>query len=285
MQVFYVREEHGRRRVTGATATSVEHLALSSAPVIAVKENGRVLCEEPGCPICQQHANTPVVTKNGFHYVRCQRCRAVYVHPLPPPETLQAHYQNPAYFAGDEQQGYRSYADMHKALAPHFQRRLATLAPLMERQGRLLDFGCADGYFLEKARAAGWDIAGVEIAAAMAASAVRRLSIPIASALRDLSADRFDAITLWEVVEHLPQPVSELRTLYSRLRPGGVLALSTPNADHWQALREPAAWPAYRPPSHLVLFGASSMDEALTRAGFELAYWRPNYYYDGSRVG
>jgi SAM-dependent methyltransferase len=232
-------------------------------------ESASVSPETPLCPICDHDTSTPVVVRNGFPYVRCYACSAVYVHPLPPAEVLQAHYQDAAYFAGDEQQGYRCYADMHKALAPHFRRRLTFLARQLDRKGRLLDFGCADGYFLEEARAAGWEIAGVEIAAEMATSARQRLGIPIAGALQDAAGTHFDAITLWEVVEHLRDPVGELRAVRDYLRPGGVLALSTPNADHWQALREPEAWTAYRPPSHLVLFGAPAIHLALTRAGFE----------------
>ncbi len=206
---------------------------------------------------------------NGFDYVRCRACGAVYVSPPPPSEVLQAHYQDPAYFAGDGEQGYRSYADMHKALVPHFRRRLKRLARPVERPGRLLDVGCADGCFLQLARAAGWEIAGVEMAAQMASTAARRLGSPIAPDLRDVPEGQFDAVTLWEVVEHLPRPVDELDRMRQRLRPGGVIALSTPNVDHLQALREPARWHGFRPPSHVVLFGASAIVETLGRAGFE----------------
>ncbi|MFN3763831.1 MAG: class I SAM-dependent methyltransferase [Anaerolineae bacterium] len=89
----------------------------------------------------------------------------------------------------------------------------------------------------------------------------------MATSLDDLPGT-YDAITLWEVVEHFPAPVAELRRLIERLRPGGVLMLSTPNAGHWQALRAPEAWSAYRPPAHLVLFTADALKMALEKAGF-----------------
>jgi len=221
------------------------------------------------CPICQEDAYTPVVTKNDFSYLRCHSCHAVYVRPMPTAEALQAHYQAASYFSGDGEQGYRCYADMHKALAPHFRRRLMLLSRELGQPGRLLDFGCADGYFLEEAHAKGWAIAGVEISDAMAAKASERLGIPIASTLSNVTGNHFDAITLWEVVEHLADPVSVLSDLRDHLRPGGLLALSTPNVDHWQAWREPGEWTAYRAPSHVVLFGMAAIRLALTRAGFE----------------
>jgi 2-polyprenyl-3-methyl-5-hydroxy-6-metoxy-1,4-benzoquinol methylase len=225
--------------------------------------------DERGCPICEAAEYELVIEKHGFHYVRCGSCGAVYVSEIVSPEALHAHYQDPAYFTGDEEQGYRSYADMHKALTPHFQRRLAWLGRQLGHRGRLLDFGCADGYFLELARNAGWEVAGVEVAAAMAEAAAERLGIPIRSSLDDLPDSNFDVITLWEAIEHLPRPVSDLQRLYRRLRPGGALMLSTPNAGHWQAVREPEAWPGYRPPSHLVLFTTPALEGALRRAGFD----------------
>jgi SAM-dependent methyltransferase len=201
--------------------------------------------------------------------MRCQACQAAFVDRPPSVEELHICYQDPAYFAGDEGQGYRDYADMHKALAPHFHRRLRTLQDALGRCGQLLDFGCADGYFLELARTDGWQIAGVELAQEMAERAARTLRAPIAISLDALPAGDFDAITMWEVIEHLPRPVAELSRLRGRLRPGGMLVLSTPNAGHWQAVCEPENWTAYRPPSHLVLFTVQALTAALQQAGFE----------------
>ena len=188
---------------------------------------------------------------------------------MPSDRELQAHYQDPAYYEGKEDQGYRCYADMKKALVPHFARRLRAIRNRLPNRGRLLDFGCASGYFLEMARADGWHIAGVELAQSIARLASNTLGIPIAASLDTLLENAFDAITLWEVIEHLPRPVEELRHLRERLRPGGLLMLSTPNTGHWQAVREPDTWTSYRPPSHLLFFTAPTLQNVLQRAGFE----------------
>jgi SAM-dependent methyltransferase len=187
---------------------------------------------------------------------------------MPSDEELRAHYQQAAYFDGAEEQGYLNYEDMKKALVPHFRRRLSRIESRLPRRGRLLDFGCAAGYFLELARDNGWEIAGVELAADMASQASQALGVPIAQSLAGLERSDFDAVTLWEVVEHLPRPVEMLADLRSRLRPGGLLMLSTPNTSHWQAVRAPDAWPSYRPPSHLLYFTRDTLADALRRAGF-----------------
>src|SRR5450759_2784329 len=119
--------------------------------------------QTPACPICGNSVVIPLFDKNGFTLARCNACNTVHVSPTPSAEIINAHYQNPAYYAGQEDQGYRNYADMEKALRPHFQRRLPSINHHRPARGRLLDFGCAAGYFLKIAQADSWQIAGVEL--------------------------------------------------------------------------------------------------------------------------
>src|SRR5262245_65773041 len=99
------------------------------------------------CPICGSVAATAVWEKDGYQIVRCAACATSYVSPIPTDEFLAAHYQAGEYFEGDASQGYRSYADMRQALLPLFQRRLRGLDVHLPARGRLLDYGCAAGYF------------------------------------------------------------------------------------------------------------------------------------------
>jgi len=207
--------------------------------------------------------------RNGYTIVCCQSCTLLYVSPTPSDAELAAHYQQLSYFEGDAGQGYRSYLEMEKALQPHFLRRLRYLEERLGRTGRLLDFGCASGYFLELAQQAGWQVTGVELSAEMAQVAANRIAAgggQVFTTPDGLGDQVFDVVTLWEVIEHLPRPVATLRTLAARLRPGGLLMLSTPNTAHWQAQRAPAAWVGYRPPSHLLFFTPATLTQTLTAA-------------------
>src|SRR5258708_28940871 len=100
------------------------------------------------CPICGSPDSSPVWHKDGYNLVRCAACDTVYLSPIPSDKFLAAHYQAGDYFEGDASQGYRSYADMRKALLPLFRRRLRALDATLPARGRLLDYGCAAGYFL-----------------------------------------------------------------------------------------------------------------------------------------
>ena len=207
-----------------------------------------------------------MLTKNGYTIVLCGACGLLYVCPIPSDAELAAHYQQLSYFEGDADQGYRSYAEMEKALLPHFSRRLRYLEERLGGPGRLLDFGCASGYFLTLAQQAGWQVTGVELSQEMARIATARVAASggrIFTTLDALGKEEFDAVTLWEVVEHLPRPVETLAALAARLRPDGLLMLSTPNTAHWQAQRNPAAWVGYRPPSHLLFFTPPTLTRTL----------------------
>jgi len=221
------------------------------------------------CPLCSQADAEFVLKKNGYTLVRCQGCGLIYVSPMPTAAELAAHYQDAGYFEGDAQQGYRDYAAMEKALRPLFERRLRALAQQFPQRGRLLDYGCAAGYFLAMAAADGWQVQGVELATEMAQQAAARSGALVVTTLDELPDAPFDVITLWEVIEHLPQPAATMQALAARLRPGGMVMLSTPNTAHWQAVREPQRWGGYRPPSHLTFLTPDTLARIMQAAGLQ----------------
>jgi 2-polyprenyl-3-methyl-5-hydroxy-6-metoxy-1,4-benzoquinol methylase len=228
------------------------------------------------CPLCGAPDAQPVRTVGAYQVVRCRGCDLQRAQPLPTSADLAAYYQNEAYFDGDVQ-GYADYAAMEKVLRPLAERRLRRIEAWSGRAGRVLDFGCAGGFFLDEARKRGWEIAGAELSRPMAERTAALLGIPIAADLAEL-ADRsgtFDGVTLWEVIEHLPDPLPELARLRSLLKPGGWLALSTPNTGHWQALAAPNEWTSYCPPAHVLYLTEHTLRRLLGRAGVgDVRIWR-----------
>jgi SAM-dependent methyltransferase len=113
------------------------------------------------------------------------------------------------------------------------------------RPGALLDVGCGDGAFLARAEARGWTTAGLETsaeAAARARASVRGpiLGMPLEQAA--LASD-FDVVTFWDCLEHLVDPAAALRRVAARMRTGGVLAITMPNAAGTESRLWGRRWP------------------------------------------
>jgi SAM-dependent methyltransferase len=139
--------------------------------------------------------------------------------------------------AGDLRDRYaREYASatrpghFDKTLAEEVDRRASLLTRLAGRApGRLLDVGCGDGRFLDAAKRFGWTTVGSEIAypAAALVSSVHLTLVGELDAVREQPV--FDAVTFWDVLEHLPNPRLALRQARIRLQEGGLVAVTMPN--------------------------------------------------------
>jgi 2-polyprenyl-3-methyl-5-hydroxy-6-metoxy-1,4-benzoquinol methylase len=148
----------------------------------------------------------------------------------------------------------------------------------------LLDVGCATGSFLSLAQAKGWECRGVEVSAFAAAQARERTGCEIfCGKLEDapFGSGTFDVITMWDLLEHLPDPLQGLEKARRLLKPSGLLLVNTPNEN--SLLRQVARF-VYRgsggwitaPVNHLYhryhlhYFAAQTLTVLFRRAGFEL---------------
>ncbi len=161
---------------------------------------------------------------------------------------------------GDRAAGYDDYAALEPALRETFARRVRALgAP---RAGaRLLDLGPAFGYALDAALAQGWRAFGLEISPAAAArAAAGGRAVALGDAQRIPFADAsFDALTLWDVLEHLPDPHAAMAEIARCLRPGGLLALSTGDVQSFVARVSGARWHLYTLPEHLFFYSREGL--------------------------
>ena len=132
----------------------------------------------------------------------------------------------------------------------------------------LLDVGSGSGTFLIAAAEAGFVVQGIETSQ-IAAAVAQRLGVPTyVGEIESYNPEkRFSAITMFDVLEHLLDPVAVLKRLRLMLRPGGQLILSVPNVDDPYCLKQP--WPIVTPPVHMNFFNRASITRALAKAGLE----------------
>jgi SAM-dependent methyltransferase len=151
--------------------------------------------------------------------------------------------------------------------------QVALIQRYVGRPGRLLDVGCASGLFLRCAVKAGWDVAGVELSERLCRTAKETLGSVAAihcCALQHapFSALSFDVITLWDVLEHVRDPVGFMKLCASLLKPNGLLFANVPNLDSIQSKILGSHWPLLLP-EHLNYFSPASLRKCGQEAGLE----------------
>jgi SAM-dependent methyltransferase len=139
--------------------------------------------------------------------------------------------------------------------------------------GRLLDVGCATGEFSARMAEHGWQVQGVEPSPQAAAVARETYGLDVAesSLTQARFPDRhFDAVTLWDVLEHVPDPLAELAEIHRVLKVGGVLAISLPNLRSFDAALFGQYWIGLDMPRHLHVIPPTLLESMLERCGFRV---------------
>jgi SAM-dependent methyltransferase len=230
------------------------------------------------CPLCASAALSPFLELHGFAVLSCTACGLRFLHPQPGVEQLEELYGE-GYFARARpgEPGYDRYLEEMDHTRRMFENRLGFL-PTPTPASRLLDVGAAIGLFVERAQAIGWDAQGVEPSAWAARYAREILHQPVKTATleqAEFAPGSLDVVTMWEVIEHLPDPRATLRHIAAVLKPGGLLALSTPDAGSRVARLMGRRWPGWKKiPEHLFFFDRSTLRRLLEECGFRVETMR-----------
>ncbi|HKO03868.1 MAG TPA: class I SAM-dependent methyltransferase [Candidatus Acidoferrales bacterium] len=224
------------------------------------------------CPVCgggvsrlvYSQARDPI-TLSAFRVVECAACGIVFTTPRP--TSLDAFYP----------QRYRAYGPLVTRLLQMFYGlRISRWARLKPQGGSVLEVGSGPGLMLAAFRSRGWNVLGIERNEAVAESARRALGLEIVTTpVAELPADvRFDLIILFQVLEHIAEPVPLLRECARRLAPGGRVVMNVPNFSSWQSRFAGPKWFHLDVPRHLVHFTPATLRDTLARAGLELVEMR-----------
>ena len=193
-------------------------------------------------------------------------------------EGLAALY-NEEYFRGEE---YADYVGDKRVTQKNLRKWLRVVRSYVEG-GKLVEVGCAYGFFLELAREH-FDVLGYDVSEEAVQYANDIIGVP--ARCRDFLSDdslnqgSVDAIASWDVIEHLPEPDRFIRRCNEVLHPGGYLFLTTGDIDSWVARRQGKRWRLICPPIHTQYFSGRTIKHLLMRDGFETVkifypgYWR-----------
>lgn len=218
------------------------------------------------------------VTGDPFDVVGCVECGLARTDPQPSEKELDRYYPTGYHSASKR---YRLGLD--SGLSFVHQSRIRRIEQLTGGPGRVLDVGCGPGLLLDHMRARGWQTRGTERSSGAAKQARDMLNLDVrAQDIDELVAEGlvYDAVVLWHVAEHLPDPATTVRDVAQLLRPGGVLMISVPNFGSLEAKIGGAGWFHLDVPRHLFHFELATLRNLLADAGLvarDVVHIAPEY--------
>lgn len=221
------------------------------------------------CRLCGGREARVCFQKDGYSILKCSQCDLVYLDHAPQPDELLALYSAEYFHDASNHQGYHDYYTLQSSITATAQMRLKQIARFRS-PGRLLEIGCAMGFFLQAAQRAGWQAQGVELSDYAASVAQEQFGLPVMRGrLEDAQfpAASFDVVVLWDVVEHVPAPVSLMCETARVLKPDGLIALSTGDVASLVARVSGSRWHLYNVPQHLSFFSPKTLVHLLESVG------------------
>ncbi|MEO6305599.1 MAG: class I SAM-dependent methyltransferase [Bacteroidia bacterium] len=236
------------------------------------------------CPVCNSTnfkkslvCKDYTVSKEDFTVVTCDSCSFKFTNPRPSNEVLGNYYKSEDYIShSNTKKGIISQL-YHTVRNYTLKKKIQLLSKHVSR-GTILDYGCGTGMFLKVCQDAGWKSFGMEPDEG-AAKIATQIGVTVFSDKIKVNeytnSQKFDAITLWHVLEHVTDLEDTLNFFKVKLSPKGVLIIAVPNHTSFDAQHYKAFWAAYDVPRHLYHFHQETIEKLLSPYDFKLVETKP----------
>jgi len=232
----------------------------------------------PACPICggiqfqpRMSCKDYTVSKEVFNIVECARCHLYITNPRPDEKIIANYYLSDDYISHSSKS--TGPIDLIYKVSRQFTlkwktRLIKKYAPSITS---ILDYGCGTGNFTESCLKENWKTSGVEPSENARMLAIKRDNrLHIASDLSEFENSTFDAITLWHVLEHIPDLQQKISALIDRLNKNGTIFIAVPNHESYDAIKFQECWAGYDVPRHLWHFSKENIEQLLSKNGMRL---------------
>lgn len=212
------------------------------------------------CLICKSEKLITLKDYTKFNLTKCGKCGFVFMKQIPTTEELSKHYSTYSY--GREQYLSPITIKNYNLLLDEFEK--------YRKNNRLLDVGCGMGFFLEQAKKRGWEVYGTEYSPKAVeineAKGIKMMQGQLNSTL--FKDTDFDIVTSFEVIEHINNPLEEVREIYKLLRKGGLFYCTTPNFNSLLRYYLKENYNVINYPEHLSYYTKKTLNKLLTENGF-----------------
>ncbi len=233
------------------------------------------------CGVCHTKEYTAFLKDGIFSINKCSQCTTHWVTPRLKPEKLKDIYQT-IYWKSDSPKdlGYDDYLRQDKLYQKTFSRRFKNLIPFLSKltttQKKVLDIGCSNGVFLSMMQKKGWKGVGLDISEYIIEQAQKTRAhedLEFRSGYlheKVAEKEKFNLITMWDVIEHVEDPIGILKQINVRLNPGGLLVLETQNINSFFAKLLKRSWHHFKHFEHIYHFNETALRNMLENTGFNI---------------
>ncbi|RZJ71932.1 class I SAM-dependent methyltransferase [Flavobacterium sp.] len=209
------------------------------------------------------------VSGESFNLIRDSELDLLYTFPKPEEKKLASYYESDDYISHTD--GKRSIFERIYQIVKKIalKNKLKLVNSMQASKGKILDIGAGTGDFLSVAKEDGWQVEAIE-PSSKARKVAETKGISFSEETSAFTDESFDAITMWHVLEHVPDPEAQLRELHRLLKPDGSIIIAVPNHKSYDAEFYGENWAAFDVPRHLWHFSKSSIDKLSAKANLKL---------------
>lgn len=195
----------------------------------------------------------------------------------PKPVALDSYYNSDAYISHTDARNTLLDRVYQYVKTISLNKKIALVNKYAEGNKTLLDIGSGTGDFLAKARNHGWQIGGVEPNDRARQKSLDK-DISVKRSTEEFNNEKFQVITLWHVLEHLPELEKSIAKMAKLLEKDGTLIVAVPNFKSWDAQYYEEFWAAYDVPRHLWHFSRSAIANIFSEYGFGIKQVKPMWF-------
>jgi 2-polyprenyl-3-methyl-5-hydroxy-6-metoxy-1,4-benzoquinol methylase len=218
------------------------------------------------CPLCKSglflnytEIKDHAVSKESFILCQCQKCSLLFTNPRPIEEEIGPYYDFPEYYSHEKNNKSLTHVLYNKVRNYAVIEKVKLITEL-KGEGKLLDYGCGTGEFLNAAKVKGWKIKGVEPTSKARNHANSILANSVVENIDQIDEKKkFDVISLFHVLEHIHTLRKTIKKILKHLKSNGYILIAIPNPDSYDAKKYGKQWAGWDVPRHLYHFNQTAI--------------------------
>lgn len=221
------------------------------------------------CPVCRGNTFRPVFncedhtySHQQFTIQQCENCQLMITNPRPDQNTIGDYYKSDEYISHSGKTNSLFdwiYLRVRNYTLGWKQKIIQSRKPV----GTILDYGCGTGEFIHHMVSNGWESFAIEPSDEARGKIKKHNNLTTFKSIDQLPEKKFDIITLWHVLEHVPNPDQLMQQLKQQLKEGGLIFVAVPNHEAFDAQHYKKHWAAYDVPRHFWHFAKNNMTHLL----------------------